>query len=560
MAASPLEVDLIAHGLVKGMPAAWLARQETDLLAPLRLLAPGTLPEMAPPAVDRRAIAAGLRRANESYGHPLAAALAAKLADPVTAVVVGGQQTGLFGGPLLALVKAAAAVRYAEALAAAGRPAVAIFWMATEDHDWAEVESATFLGPAGPLRLALGDDPAPLAPVGRRTLGPEIESLFAALSESFPNPRFGEWRARLAEWWAPGARFGDAFARQMVALLGARAPLMLDAMLPELKVAQRPHLSRLIEARGEVEAALLAAEERVVARGFALQVTPQRGASPLFLERDGARRRIEWSGDDGFRLRGSPGRERAEPVAELVELLERDPGLVSPGVLARPAIQDAVLGTTLQVMGPGETAYLAQAAAVYPVLGVAAPWTALRPQVLVFDRRQREHLAELGAGLAELLFAPEAIAHRLAALAGGGFVADARQAAERLVDGLRAPASALDPTLEKPWTKTRETFLGALDAFAAKVEAAAARRGGVAQQRFEQLRQVTRPEGGLQERVISTAWFAGRYGASFGQALLEQLVLDPRLLVLIDPNAPNADRSAEIAASGQDQANIAFPA
>ena len=92
-----------------------------------------------------------------------------------------------------------------------------------------------------------------------------------------------------------------------------------------------------------------------------------------------------------------------------------------------------------------------------------------------------------------------------------------------MVDGLRAPAIALDPTLEKPWTKTRETLLGALDAFAAKVEAAAARRGGVAQQRFDQLRQATRPNGGLQERVLSTAWFAGRYGADFGAALLDQL-------------------------------------
>ena len=64
-----------------------------------------------------------------------------------------------------------------------------------------------------------------------------------------------EYRRRLAGWWAPGAPFGDAFAQQMVALLGGRAPLMLDSMLPELKLAQRPHLARLIAARADVEAA-----------------------------------------------------------------------------------------------------------------------------------------------------------------------------------------------------------------------------------------------------------------------------------------------------------------
>jgi bacillithiol biosynthesis cysteine-adding enzyme BshC len=541
--APSLEVDLLKSGLVKGMPAAWLAGRETDLLSPLKLLAPGTLPAGAPPAVDRRGIASGLARSNAGYGHPRAAELAAKLADPATAVVVGGQQTGLFGGPLLALVKAATAVRYAEELEAAGRPAVAVFWMATEDHDWAEVATSTFLGASGPLRLSLGDDPAPLAPVGMRTLGPAVEGLLAAIAGEFPKERFADWRLRLADWWAPGARFGDAFARQMVGILGRRAPLMLDSLLTELKAAEKPFLRRLVERRDDVEERLASREAAVTARAFELQVAPQRGAAPLFLLRDGARRRIEWSGSDGFRLRGAPGSPAAEPVARLLELLEADPAILSPGVLARPAIQDAVLGTTLQIMGPGETAYLAQAATVYPILGVEPPATALRPQALVLDGRQREQLAELGAGLEELLFASEKIASRLAAGAGGGFVAEPRAVLERLLDGMRAPAFALDPALEKPWTKTRDTALSALDLFASKVEAAAARRGSVAQQRFDHLRLATRPGGGWQERVLASAWFVGRYGDVFGEALLEQLSLDPRRLVLIDPTADRSARS-----------------
>ncbi len=558
MVSSPMDVDLVRAGLLKGLPAAWLAGRETDLLAPLRLLVPGALPEGPPPRVERSGIAAGLARANSEYGHPRTAPLAAKLADPATRVVVTGQQTGLFGGPLLALVKAATAVRHAEELEAAGHPAVAVFWMATEDHDWAEVASATFLGPAGLLDLALGDDPSPLAPVGTRSIGPEVESLLAALAESFPNQRFSEWRQRLSQWWAPGARFGDAFARQMVALLGARAPLMLDSMLPELKSAERPLLRRLVERRGEVEAAYAAAEERVVGRGFDLQVAPQRGASPLFLLQGGARRRIEWSGDSAFRLRGAPGSQATAPVASLLELLDGDPGLISPGVLARPAVQDAVLGTTLQIMGPGEAAYLAQAAAIYPILGIEAPWTAIRPQVLVLDGRQRGHLAELGAGLEELLVAPERIAARLAQRAGGGFVTGRRGEAEQLIESLRAPALALDPGLEKPWVKTRDTLLGALDAFAARVEAAAARLDSVGQQRFNQLRLATRPAGALQERLLSTAWFAGRYGEIFGAALLDQLTLDPRQLAVIDPTA---DRSpAAIAGAATSAATAATDA
>lgn len=497
------------------------------------MLAPGELPAGAPPRVERSALARGLEVANASYGHPRAAELAAKLAEPETRVVIGGQQVGLFGGPLLALVKAAAISRHAEALEAAGIPAVGLFWMATEDHDWDEVATASF--PAGEelLELSLGEDSAPLVPVGLRAVGPEIGPIFESLEARFPSPWFTAWRERLAGWWRPDARFGEAFARQMTATLGARSPLLVDSMLPELKLAQRAHLRRLIERRQEVEAAYLAAESAVAARGYALQVAAQRAASPLFLLRDGLRRRIEWVDAEHFRLRGEGG--AAEPVARLLETVDDNPAVVSPGVLARPAIQDAVFGTTLQIMGPAETAYLAQARAIYPLLDVAAPATALRPQAVVVDERQRQQLAEIGATLAELLFAPELIERRLAERSGGGFVAFRRAEVERIAESLRAPALGLDPTLEKPWQKTRDALLASLDAFAGRVEAAAARRDGVAHQRFRQLLTALRPDGKAQERRLAAGYFPGKYGAGFGAALLAQLDLDPRRLSLVDP-------------------------
>ncbi|MGE0640769.1 MAG: bacillithiol biosynthesis cysteine-adding enzyme BshC [Thermoanaerobaculia bacterium] len=529
-------IDLLSRGAIRGLPAAWLEGRDLDLLAPLEFWVPGTVPERAPPPVDRTAVARGLEVANASYGHPRADELAAKLARPATRVVIGGQQVGLFGGPLLALVKAAAAVRHAEALEAAGVPAVALFWMATEDHDWDEIATATF--PLGDelLELALGEDGAPLVPVGLRTVGPEIGPVFEELAARFPSPWFTAWRERLGGWWRPDSRFGEAFARQLVATLGGRSPLLVDSMLPELKRAQEPHLRRLIERRTEVEAAFQQAERATEERGYELQVAAQRDTSPLFLLRDGLRRRIEWIDDGHFRLRGSDAGAEPEPVARLLETIADNPAVVSPGVLARPAIQDAVFGTTLQIMGPAETAYLAQARAVYPLLELAAPTTALRPQALVVEARQRQQLDELGSSVAELLYEPEQLARRLAERAGGGFVAAERGAVEELAERLRSPALALDANLEKPWQKTRDSLLANLDAFAAKVEAAAARRDEVAHQRRRQLETALRPAGKPQERLLSAGYFPGRFGDGFGAALLDQLELDPRLLSVVDPS------------------------
>jgi bacillithiol biosynthesis cysteine-adding enzyme BshC len=532
-----LRVDLAANGLLPSLPSAFLAGRDLDLLAPLRFVAPGTRPA-GPARVTligaRRELAAELAVANRGYGHPEADRLARKLADPATRVVVTGQQPGLLGGPLYTIAKAVAAARWAAELEAAGEPAVAVFWIATEDHDWAEVSTAVVPTPdGGPRTFDLGPDPEPLAPSGMRALGPPVEEVLRELAAVMPGERYGAWLAQVSRWYRPDARFGEAFARLMAALLGARCPLLLDAMHPALKTAERPWLRRVIEQRAAIEDALARQDTLVESRGHALQVHPQRGASPLFLLSRGERRRIEWRGASEWALRGRD--DTGGSVDDLLRIVDENPGVVSPGVLARGAIQDAVLGTFLQVLGPGELSYMAQVAAVYPVLEVEAPWVALRPQTLILEGHQIEKLEELGIALADLIGDRQRLDRALVDGAGGDFVAPVRARIEAALSDLRAPALAADANLERPYEKTRDQILRALDTFGEKAVAAAARRDEVAARRADQLREACLPLGRLQERVAAAAHFQGRYGERFAESFWEQMDLDPRFLQVISP-------------------------
>src|SRR5215468_7526344 len=77
-----------------------------------------------------------------------------KLAQPGTVAVVTGQQVGLFGGPAYTIYKALTAVRVARNLSAQGVPAVPVFWLASEDHDFPEVSLTwTFDAAHRPVRL-----------------------------------------------------------------------------------------------------------------------------------------------------------------------------------------------------------------------------------------------------------------------------------------------------------------------------------------------------------------------------------------------------------------------
>ncbi|HKH48813.1 MAG TPA: bacillithiol biosynthesis cysteine-adding enzyme BshC [Thermoanaerobaculia bacterium] len=528
-----LRVDLAANGLLPSLPAAFLAGRDQDLLAPLRFVARDTRPSGPARAGDRRELAAELAVANRSYGHPEADALARKLADPATRVVVTGQQPGLLGGPLYSVAKAVAAARWAAELETAGEPAVSVFWIATEDHDWAEVSAAVVPTPDGPRTFDLGPDLEPLAPAGMRALGPLVAEVLRELSAAMPGERYGEWIEQVGRWYRPDARFGEAFARLMAALLGPRCPLLLDAMHPALKAAQRPWLRRVVERRMAIEEALERQDAEVERRGHSLQVSPQRGASPLFLLSRGERRRIEWRGAGEWTLRGRE--DSGGSVDELLRIVDENPGVVSPGVLARGAIQDAVLGTFLQVLGPGELSYMAQVSAVYPVLEVEAPWVALRPQSLVLEGHQIEKLEELGIGLADLLGSRQRLDRALAAGGDGDFVAPIRARVEAALGELRGSALAADPNLERPYEKTCEQILRALDTFGEKAIAAAARRNEVRARRADQLRETCLPLGRLQERVVAAAHFQGKYGERFAESFWEQMGLDPAVLQVVSP-------------------------
>jgi uncharacterized protein YllA (UPF0747 family) len=133
--------------------------------------------EIAYPDDRRAALIAALRPNNAET------ASLELLARPGTVAVVTGQQVGLFSGPAYTIYKALTAVRLAEQLTEQGIPAVPMFWLATEDHDVAEVNHAFVFGPDHrPVRLSVDANGGAERPVGGISIAtPPIERLREAL-------------------------------------------------------------------------------------------------------------------------------------------------------------------------------------------------------------------------------------------------------------------------------------------------------------------------------------------------------------------------------------------
>src|SRR3954447_16572739 len=131
-------------------------------------------------------------------------------------VVVTGQQVGVFGGPLFAILKALTAVELAAQAEEAGVPTVPVFWLATEDHDLAEVNHTFVPTPEGALeQLGCASKGVEDAPVGDIRFGDEISPIVEKLTELLGPSDVSE---AVRQAYRPGETMGTAFGKLFAAI------------------------------------------------------------------------------------------------------------------------------------------------------------------------------------------------------------------------------------------------------------------------------------------------------------------------------------------------------
>ena len=298
---------------------------------------------------------------------PEAIAATAQLRDPTAVAVVTGQQAGLFGGPLFTLLKALTAIKLAERVRAEHRvPAVAVFWIDSEDHDWDEVKSVGVLdGDLNLQHISLGDPAgAHQGPVARVQLDESAGAALAALEAALPGTEFTpELLQTLRTIYRPGAGMAEAFGQWLEEVLGPHGLIVFEASDPAAKPIASSVFRREIEHPGRTSQLAAEAGAALQARGYHAQVTPHEGSVALF-HLDGGREPIRHQ-DGGYQW----GDARATQ-AELLARVAQSPHEFSPNVLLRPLVQDTLFPTVCYVAGPSELAYLGQLGGVYAAFGI----------------------------------------------------------------------------------------------------------------------------------------------------------------------------------------------
>jgi bacillithiol biosynthesis cysteine-adding enzyme BshC len=445
--------------------------------------------------------------------------------------VLTGQQVGLFGGPLYTPLKAATALARARQATECGRPHVAIFWLATEDHDFAEINHVTFPSRKELRELTYARTPANPVPVGGveldETIEPLIEQAWELLGAS-------DAMDALAAAYKPGRTFGQAFGEFYAKAFAAQGLLVLDASVSEVHRLGAPVLRAAIERADELHAALLKRNKELETAGYHAQVAVTPQSSLLFLidERSGARQALKrvpagaGEPDDLWQA----GRDRFT-TADLLGILAAEPHRISPAALLRPVFQDYLLGTSLIVGGPAEVAYFAQSAVLYErILGrvtAAEPRlsaTLIEPAIGELLRKHELGLDrvfhENADSLAQLLAARAMPAEGKRKLSSVGSALDSELGP--LLEYMKAMDPGLGRSAETAASKMRYQ-MNRLRRLAANFEM---QREGSLRRHAEAIERALNPGGVMQERVHGAAYYFARYGFELAETLTG-LAADP---------------------------------
>ncbi len=439
-----------------------------------------------------------------------------RLRDGAFAVVTG-QQVGLFGGPALALFKVASALALAKQVEAVGVECVPVFWLASEDHDLAEVNQSLLLTHDFQLAPFMASTRGiEGAPVSTIRFAEGMNDAVAKAAELLGESLAADY---LRESYAEGETFSNAYGKLYTRMFREHGLILLDPSDAELHRIAAPLFREAIRHASDIDEEILARNRELQAGNYHEQVKVTGESTPLFTLVDGARVPVHRANGQ-FKI----GRE-VVAAEELQRRVESAPERFSANVLLRPVLQDYWLPTLAYVGGPAEIAYFAQVGVVYEkLLGRTTPVlprmsaTLIEPRIERLLNKYQVDLPELFHGECQLRDC--LAAHALPAELKANFE-QARGVVESSMRVLKASLQTLDPTLVDAAaraTSKMEYQISRLEKRAAQAEL---RRTEIIARHAAQIENSLYPKKTLQEREIAGIYFYAKYGPELIRWLID---------------------------------------
>jgi bacillithiol biosynthesis cysteine-adding enzyme BshC len=483
---------------------------------------------------DRQALCDALEAVNKNFGAGRETLENIELLREGDAVaIVTGQQAGLFSGAVYTIYKALSAVKLATCLRGRGIKAVPVFWIAEEDHDFAEVKRTFALDRAGNL-ADFENTPQNYTenlPVGfvnlDETIGETVDRFFKSVSDTEFS---GEIKAILEASYNSNENYATAFAGFLTKIFAKYGLIIFSPLDEKLKHLSAPIFVEAVEKSDEIREKLLARNEALKTAGYAAQVLVEADFFPFFLiDQDGKRRALKKNKNGKIHAKDT---KREFDLSELVEIAEKTPENLSPNALMRPIVQDFLLPTACYFGGGAEIAYFAQNSVIYKVLQRPVTPILHRQSFTVVEARHARTLKKYDLSLTDLFEGFESVLPRIVEKYLNRETARTFAEAEEIINTqlnrLDQTLSQSEPTLAENLATRRRKILYHIGALRTKFHHAQIRRDETIQRQIESALTALLPHSALQERTLNVLTFLNAHGLYFIDWIYEAIDLDDK--------------------------------
>ncbi|OGC85798.1 MAG: bacillithiol biosynthesis cysteine-adding enzyme BshC [candidate division Zixibacteria bacterium RBG_16_48_11] len=478
----------------------------------------------------RQALAEILAEQNRSFGaSQKTLANIEALKEKECCVVFTGQQIGLFGGPLYTIYKSLTAIKLAEHLSGELKiKVIPLFWMATDDHDFAEINHIYFVDKQNKL-VKLEYQPQKEwngYPASQIVLDEKINQTLEILETSGREGKFNrEILKKLKEFYAPGQPYYLAFARWMSFLLSKYGLVLLNPADTRLKTLLSSIFTSELEKNGELQNLVEKTNSRLEKLNYHRQVHKLEEVTNLFYH---SPRRVHISRENGkFRWEGA---STSVDSSKLVQMVENSPQDFSANVLLRPVLESFLFPNLAHVAGPSEVAYFAQIKALHEEHKVVMPVIYPRQSLTLVEPEIKNILAKLGISCLEIMQDVEQAYNRI-------IEKKVPDQAEELLNQTRAELKQKVEAMGKEILKIQpglkpnlEFTIGKIDfefnKFKEKFFQAYKKQFKEIKEEVYTARQMLYPQNIFQERIFNITHFLNGHGFGFVDYLYQNLDLD----------------------------------
>jgi bacillithiol biosynthesis cysteine-adding enzyme BshC len=437
-----------------------------------------------------------------------------KLNQSNSYTVTTGHQLNLFTGPLYFIYKIVSAINLAKELKNnfPDKDFVPVFWMATEDHDFEEINHFNLFGKKHEINSNQ------TGAVGRMRLD-GIDAVFTQLEETL-NGRTGleSIIEKLKNCYQSNKTYTQAVRELVSDLFGKYGLVIIDGDDKKLKNLFVEVFKSELLARNNYKL-INSTSEKLERLGFKKQVNP-RDINLFYLKND-IRERIVFE-NNCYKVLNT---EIQFSETAILEELENYPENFSPNAVMRPLYQEVVLPNLAYIGGGGELAYWMQLKQMFANNNVVFPILMLRNSAMIIDGGSQKKIDKLEL-TTEQLFLPLDDLVKSYLKEGAEIALDLKveeRGVELVFEDIVKKAGKIDPTLQPMIKAELQKSLKSLQNIEARLIKAEKQKEQVAINQIKGIKEKLFPNGSLQERKDNFLYAYLLLGDSFIDELVEQL-------------------------------------